>query len=108
MGDPLDEFVRRAADAVPVPSGLETRVRATVARRRVTRSLAAVAAGLLLGLALFALTRTERPKDVAIAGPRITLTDPEPPLHLREVALKGQVTATEEGLSIRFEGARHE
>jgi hypothetical protein len=110
MGDPLDEFVRRAVDTVPVPAGLESRVRATVTRRRMTRYFAAVAALLIVFLGVLFISKpvTKPIPEVVVIGPRLALTEPEAPLHVREVELVGRVTATEDGISIRFEGARDE
>ncbi len=96
-------------DTVPVPAGLGARVRATVARRRMLRFFAAVAAVLLLFLGIMvARPAPKPPPEIVVVGPRIALTDPVPPLHVRDAGLATRVTASEDGISIRFEGARDE
>jgi hypothetical protein len=109
MGDPLDDLIRRTVNAVPVPPRLEARVRATLARRRMVRFLGAAAALLLVCLA-FWLRRppVTPPPDVVVTGPRVVLADSLRPMELRDVQFAATLHATEDGISIRFEGARDE
>jgi len=96
--DPLDDLVRRTVDAVPVPAGLDVRIRRTVARRRL--ALGAAAAILIAGgLAFYRL----RPVEPAISGPVFSLREPAPAsLELKDVAFTVEVRPGEPGLAFRF------
>lgn len=101
--DPLDDLVRRGVDAVPVPAGLEARIRASVARRerrRLGLGLAAVAAAVMVGSVVFTLlSRTDPPP---MAGPVVPLSDPALRLELNETQLTTSVASAGDGLVFRF------
>jgi hypothetical protein len=103
--DPLEEALRGTIDRVPVPFALEARIRASVARRRRARIATVAAAAALLFIGLLLPWRREVPEDPGPppSGPRVLIADPPAaPLQLREVGFTATVTASGDGLVIRF------
>jgi len=100
--EPMEDFVRRVVGRVPVPGGLEARIRASAARRRAARWGAWAAAGLAAaGLAIF--WPRPRPVEPAVRGPVFSLQEPVPaPVDVRGVELSTEVRAQEGGLAFRF------
>ena len=96
--DPLDELVRRA---VPVPAGLEARIRRSAARRRAAR-WGAIAAAALAAVGL-AFLRPRAEVEPAVAGPVVSiLEEPPAPIEMRAVEIATEVRASSEGLAVRF------
>ena len=95
--DPLDDQVRRAVGQVPVPAGLEDRIRRSATRRRLLRWAAGAAAAAALVLLW------PRPPVPTGSGPVFSLREPAPrALDLNPVSFTGDVRSTPEGFSIRF------
>ncbi len=99
--DPMDDPVRRTVGSLPVPAGLEVRIRASVARRRRAR-WAAVAAAALVGVGAALVWPRPRPVEPGVSGPVLLISEPVPPLEMRGVQLSVEARATGEGLAVRF------
>lgn len=97
--DPLDDLVRRTVGRVPVPAGLEDRIRRSAMLRRRRRWMVA---GLAAG-ALVLLWPRPGPVVPAGAGPVFSLREPAPQaLDLKPVVLTADVRSVGDVLAFRF------
>ena len=104
--DPLDDRIRRTVERIPVPAGLEDRIRRSATLRRRARWAAAglAAAGLLL------LWPRPHPVEPVGAGPVFSLKEPAPrALDLNPVVFTIEARSGPEGLAFKFtRGGSHD
>jgi hypothetical protein len=99
--DPLDAWLRKTADTLPVPPGLELRVRREAGRRRRAQMAAAAAAACLLVIAGTFLRSRPAPEPEA-AGPVLRLSEPVRSVESRDIQFTARVTAAGDDLVFRF------
>lgn len=102
-------WIRDRLDRVPVPRGLQTRIEATVRRRRIVRfvSFAAVAASILVAVTLW------RPKPPATPEPAIAFrlslkSAAAEPLRLQESRIDVKVSSSDGTLVFTFMEPAHD
>ena len=95
-----DPWFRRPLERVPVPAGLEARIRATVARRRAGRRAALAAAALLVALTVALWPRPSWPSPKPL---EISLREPVPePIRLNESSIGTEVESDGHALVLHF------
>ena len=102
--DPLDSWIHKTADGIPVPAGLEARILASAARIRRRRVITGVAALLLVGILVTAFLAPKGPPPESSArGPVVRLSPPAPPeAERREVHVTAHVDSSQDGFVFRF------
>ena len=104
--DPLDDQIRRTVEKIPIPEGLEDRIRRSATlRRRARWAVAGLAAA-----ALLLLWPRPHPVEPSGTGPIFSLRDPAPEsLEMKPIAFTAEIRSGSEGLSFRFvKGGPHD